>query len=443
MTFEEQSRRRLADWADKERSPLREGDRAAIIARLAADGPRTVRRARIVHTATRVAGGTAAVLISLVGASFLLNRSPSEPTARACEHFETFPGASLSDRRDLGARARFVTAEGSTAKLVEASPCKTTVALASGRVSVHARDLGGGELRVDTPFGSVIVHGTIFSVDLTEDRMVVEVAEGRVEVARHDSESSFLGRGDRLTSTRRGTVARGALEPAQIERLTNELVAEPGLASADQIEEDVEPDEETEREAKAPRKARRDRRDRPSQRATKRSVSTETRRSAPASPAREDEPPEPAPSTEINTGDKPALWPKPERTAPKAEEPKPMSLEEMLRAADLSRKRGELDRARELYRRAGEKEAAAWLRLASLELEAGRGQAARDALRERERRFGSSMLEPEASWIMVRVLELSGKRADARKEAERLVEDHPQTPQAAFAKEWLKEHPER
>src|SRR5262249_12334412 len=97
-------------------------------------------------------------------------------------------------RLELGPVADAVSSTGTTVRLEEASPCRTIIALESGTVAVHAKDLGGGELRVRTKRGDVVVHGTIFAVTEDDSSLEVEVAEGNVTVTdRDDSHSVRTG----------------------------------------------------------------------------------------------------------------------------------------------------------------------------------------------------------------------------------------------------------
>ena len=93
---------------------------------------------------------------------------------------------------ELGDRALFVLHGRAQATVSKLEPCLTVLALERGRVTVHARDLGGGTLLVATRRGTVEVHGTVFAVDLEgpsrsprhpdEVGLRVAVAEGLVGV---------------------------------------------------------------------------------------------------------------------------------------------------------------------------------------------------------------------------------------------------------------------
>ncbi len=97
-------------------------------------------------------------------------------------------------RLELRSVAVAVATPGTVVKLSEASPCRTVLSLDSGTVVVHAKDLGGGELRVHASGGDVVVHGTIFAVTEEAGSLTVEVVVGNVTVTdQNDSHSMSSG----------------------------------------------------------------------------------------------------------------------------------------------------------------------------------------------------------------------------------------------------------
>ena len=129
-------------------------------------------------------------------------------------------------------------------------------------------------------------------------------------------------------------------------------------------------------------------------------------------------------------------------SAPHAAAPSPASgADAQLSQADVERRAGRVAQARELYRRtatgSGMAAEAAWMRLCQLELEAGRLDAAQQALAGYARRFPHGTLGAEAAWTAVRVAQLRGDEDAARRAAEHLVATHPRSAQAAAARRLL------
>ena len=96
---------------------------------------------------------------------------------------------------DLGDRARFVLFGDAEGRFEELERCRTAFVLERGRVLVHARDLAGGELTVRTPAADVAVRGTVFDVRLEpgSTRLRVAVAEGRVDVTARSGGTQTTG----------------------------------------------------------------------------------------------------------------------------------------------------------------------------------------------------------------------------------------------------------
>jgi Tfp pilus assembly protein PilF len=391
---DEALRRRLRHLAANDDDHLSIAAQERVIANVLATGPGLIRRARIERIAWRAAGATlaaaaAATLWLRVGADTLgssgpvskTTNPPSEqgittapPPLRACESRgapvnAAFRSSGEAQALDLGKIAFAVTAPGSEAVLEQSTACRTVIALHKGRVSVHARDLGGGELLVRTRDAEVAVKGTVFSVSLEGEDVAVEVAEGTVLVQKPGASVRRVTAGTRVA-------------------FAKDLVAETALAS----------------EAKQ--------------------ALLEATQAAPA----------PVPMFDA---DQTARADEPGRTRASENQ----SSDRLLKRADALRLSGDLDGARRLYREVGNGSGpsaeAAWLALARMELAAGNANAARNATLEREKRFKSGALGPEALWINVRTNRQAGNTAAARRAAEDLVRRWPKSPQAAAAKRWL------
>jgi hypothetical protein len=144
----------------------------------------------------------------------------------------------------LGEAGLLAVQEGSAMWLDVSDGCRLRVHLLDGQVSVHAADLGGGELRVLTPSGDVIVQGTVFSVTHGADALRVDVDEGRVGVQRAgQSLTTMLVGGQRLSMS--------ATEPPRIDPLDAaaraELREQVGLVPAPQAATASEPGASTRR----------------------------------------------------------------------------------------------------------------------------------------------------------------------------------------------------
>lgn len=467
----------LAELAAAERSPLDEAARARIRSSIRQQGPQVVARAHTVRKVRVVAQAVAPVLL-VVGMFGWWNRTPP----RACESF----GAELGTfaQKDGGpqvlelVRARLVASPDAKIKVEALESCRLSVQLSQGRVHVHARDLGGGELRIEAPGGAARVYGTIFAVEQRGDRFSVEVAEGLVEVSPKQKAATRLSRGqayrhgkvdglappelqpllevqqsDRWPLTQAaavdadpsggtvdpsaGLVASGSPGPSADAAPEGELDAETSVALEDRA---AAPEVERSR----PRRARAERRAAAlaEQRAKKAALAAEAQAEAEA--ASED------PKPEVVAPVRPAITPGPGPSSRglgsgagvrgAAEE----SAEALVERGDACRRAGDPDCARVAYKKAGRLSGptaeAAWLALARMELSLGRGEAARDALQARKLAFGQGQLDVEASWLLVRAHSEAGDDESATLEARRLVSRWPDTPQAAAANKWLKEH---
>jgi hypothetical protein len=426
-------RSKLDELARSEDRGLDEAARQRILSTIHDKGGRTVVRARRVRQATHMAA-FAAVAVLFVGVSryVMVPQPPGlegpETFAKAaeCESWgldrsganAEFESHARGEVLEMSQRATIWAEEGTRTAVLANEPCKLIVALDHGRVVVHAKDLGGGELRVQTREGDVVVHGTIFAVESFSEAIEVDVAEGLVEVGAGDENETLVRPGERVRRSRKKNEKRKMSEEAVLEML--DRVRAPVAKAADTEQDEPSPVEEipiseteVETEENTPlsppkRVVRRRRRARP----------------APRVPSPTPKIPEPA-----------------EPVAPEVRDPvEAPSLGRLLAQAEKLRRAGDITGAREAFRKAGQypdRDARnAWVGLARLELGQGRISATRAALREYHRR-GGGVLEPEALWIGVRAEEKAGNTNEAKRLAEELVRDHEDTPQGEAAQRWL------
>jgi hypothetical protein len=241
--------------------------RERVAQRVKQRGPAVLRRAQQVRTVSRFGMMAAAIALAVVfarrqgegPAPAPVAQAPDRPLAAepvvaatpaassACRTrtelvtLNAVEGAAGTQRLSLGA-AGLVVADARTAMWLDAEDaCRLRVRLSAGRVSVHAKDLGGGELRVTTPGGDVLVHGTTFAVAHDASGLTVDVEEGRVSVARAGRElASALRGGQRLRLAVGGepviaalpASARDALLRALSDRAMDEGEAAPGRATS-------------------------------------------------------------------------------------------------------------------------------------------------------------------------------------------------------------------
>jgi hypothetical protein len=394
-------RRRVGALAASDPRRLDEGARERIVARVAAEGPALARRARRIRVGAAIA--IPALAAAAVAGILVGQRSPSReaplaaaaPPSLACASRVWQPGAKAGFVRaeagqnlDLGVTAFAHASSDSTVHLIDALPCKTTIELSSGTVTVHAKDLGGGELVVRTKDSGVLVRGTIFAVTETGDSLSVEVVEGKVLVT-HKAEKVVIGAGERLLASELG-VARGALGSERAKELRAFVVA-PEVVGFDALRP-VDSEKES-------------------------------RRASPGTTL-----PRAKPGTE--QGIEPVELPSTE--GPEAD---------LLAQAELARRGQDYARARELYRQAaqggGATGEAALVALARMELGLGQASAALDATRRRRERFGQGTLGPEALWIEVRSYRVAGDQERARTLAKELIRKWPSSPQSRAAEQWL------
>lgn len=426
MTTEEPPSAGLQELARRERGLDAEA-RARVLASVRDQGPSLVKRARLQRQLTHVASGLAVVVLAVGGAWWLRGGGASAPLeaerpalaeALPCEG-RALSAASFRDAEggerilDLGERA-FVRADaGSVVSISELESCRLVLALERGRVDVHARDLGAGELLVTTLEAQVRVRGTIFSVARADDaELTVEVAEGQVDVSSADEPPESLRPRQRLR--RRGRVTNRTPLDGEAE---HRLLVSVGMLEAEteawaNLEEDEEDEDPKPRQVDRRRKRR-----------IKKRPPSAVEHSAPEwAPA---PPPARVPAVDLT---------------PAASEPPPETLDTLLALAERLKRSGDLNGARRALRRAGEMSGpdakAAWIALARLELQAGNTAEVRRAVREYGHR-GGGPLEPEGAWIAVRAEERAGRLQEARAEASALIRRWPSTPQAEEARRWL------
>ncbi len=426
--LDERFRSFVHEVAEADTETLSAVARERIFERVAAEGPGLVRRARRVRVAILSAGPVLAVAAALM--LFVAPRGheravPSttpvaaRTAARACASRPVVSGVGFSENQngpwlDLGVTAVAQATGGTAVKLLDAEPCRTVVALDSGTVAVHAKDLGGGELVVRAPGGEVTVHGTIFAVTQDGTTFTVEVAEGHVGVTDRAG-TQEVSTGQRVSVSDAG-VARSILT-AERGRAIRAAVGAPEIVGLDSLK----PFESG--EAPPP----------PSRNGAASGHVAET-----ASGARSGSVATPEPSAiAVNLAEDVAPAPPEPRVAAAP----PSASADPLTMAEQARRAGDFAKARELYRRAGDGAGvtaeAAWVALARMELSLGHAVAARDATNQRQVRFGQGTLAPEALWIDVRTYRETGDTERARDLAGELIRRWPSSPQASAAQRWL------
>ena len=385
----EELRDRLQDLAEEGAPRLDDAARARILDRVELEGPALARRRR---------GGRVALLaipLAAAAALVLWVAAASEPSApraaRVCESWSPAEGIARDGRLALGQRG-VATVEGDLSMRAP-DGCMTELELASGRVSVHARDLGQGALRVRAGEVTVEVRGTRFTVVRAGDHVEVHVDEGHVVVRAPEEREIHLYAGERWTRGQRlaaGPLERSPVEPASDDEAASDEAASDEAAS-DEVASDTD-DETATDEATATRI------DEPT------SVAARGR----ARPARET-------STHGETDDPRAL----------------------LATAEARWRAGEHERARRLFRRVGAGRGslaeAAWIRLARLELRGGDPERAVRAVRAQRRRFPRSRFGAEALWIEADAERRRGHARAMEAALEQLRRLYPDSPQARAA----------
>ncbi|MBI4814893.1 MAG: FecR domain-containing protein [Deltaproteobacteria bacterium] len=381
-----------------------------IASNVAETGPRVFSRARTVLRVQRVGGVAAVVLFVgvLVRAAMTSRGEPAasiqEPVAslsrdRACEHWSAPIATPAQNLLDLSGRALVQLSDGAVFRAKRLEPCSIAFEVDSGRILVHAKDLGGGELLVSTPTGSVRVVGTIFSVEHSASKLVVEVGDGTVEVSVGE-ERAALHRGERA-------IARKSV-------LVRDLLADRGEALRRAI----------------------DALDRPGPPPSSSAPLAEPRNAGPRIGNAE-----PGAKLVRKSHSPKSIDPSAEARGHSVAE---LSADELVSRAAKRRQAGDLDGARSSYRSAGSMSGptaeAAWIALARLELSALRFDEALVALDERERRFPSGDFAVEAAWIGIQVDTAAHHEDRARQRAIELQRRWPASVQSDAAKRWIQEH---
>ena len=397
----EELRDRLQDLAEEGAPRLDDAARARILDRVELEGPALARRRR---------GGRVALLaipLAAAAALVLWVAAASEPSApraaRVCESWSPAEGIARDGRLALGQRG-VATVEGDLSMRAP-DGCMTELELASGRVSVHARDLGQGALRVRAGEVTVEVRGTRFTVVRAGDHVEVHVDEGHVVVRAPEEREIHLYAGERWTRGQRlaaGPLERSPVEPASDdEAASDEAVSEDEAVSDEAASDEAVSDDETASDTDdetATDEATATRIDEPT------SVAARGR----ARPARET-------STHGETDDPRAL----------------------LATAEARWRAGEHERARGLFRRVGAGRGslaeAAWIRLARLELRGGDPERAVRAVRAQRRRFPRSRFGAEALWIEADAERRRGHARAMEAALEQLRRLYPDSPQARAA----------
>lgn len=377
MNLNERSRRKFrALFEDVE--PPRSLDEEAV-RRLV---QRVQREAQVARQRRLVVAVVAPAFALAAGALLYANQPTPSPVVEAAPRCTAMPEvadaarvvAETNVRRELGSLARVDVARDSAFAVVGESGCSTRVELASGSVSVWARDLAGGTLAVRTSLADVTVHGTTFEVRSAPDVTYVAVDEGRVEV-RHGGGATMLGAGDALEVRAQGVtwVRLDALAHARLLAVHGDAP----IASAEPT-----PTANTDAPTVAP-------------------AASET----------------PAPVVAVATP------------------PAPLDARATLREAEAAYREGRLDDARRLFRQAGATRGglaeAAWVRLGRLELRGGRPSDAARAFAEHRRRFGNGSLAAEARVAEAQALRALGRGAEAAPLEAWVLEHRPDSPQAA------------
>lgn len=198
--------------------------------------PATLERQRIAepsHAADQVAGSQAAP------AALAPEGALCGPVVTATWHANATTG---SNELDLGARALLRAEASAVVRTLSLESCNTQVVLEKGALFVHARELAGGALSVETPLGRVEVKGTRFFVRASAHELRVSVDEGKVRVTPRAGESVLLLAGQALSlrTKQRPKVSklspsvRAAVVPAELE-IVDEKVWREGAVRPSQL----------------------------------------------------------------------------------------------------------------------------------------------------------------------------------------------------------------
>ncbi len=396
MSLDEPQRDGL-DLLDPARSSvLSATEREHVLQEVLARGPGLIRRARRVQVAQR----TAVVGCVAAAAALLVMNTSRDPAPSASTLAMAPAPACAADLRDqppifrydeggrghlaLGERASVVTEPGSELSLVTSNSCATLLALRSGEATVHARDLGGGTLQVDTPYGVVMVHSTRFRVSILASSLVIRVAEGEVSVLR--GVETLTVKGDQsLEIDAAGTRKTSLLSAEERRPMQSALILAPSpLGKEDTPDTELKP-------GLRPRRG---------QSATRLRLTKATQL--------------PVPAAGTLLAEAESLW----------------------RAGEVTKARGLFQVA---ARDPGPTGEAAWVRLSRLELSRRDAAGALRALQQRQQRKGHGVLEAEARWLEVQALRMSGQTERAEARATELIAAFGASPQALAARRYLED----
>lgn len=387
MELDNSMRQRLRAFDPALHFELSEDERLRIVNEVAAKAPALMRRARLRRTLLVVSAGS----LLAAAAALLLVVAPRQDDelatgqhavplqVRTCASdgkvtVARTPGSRGDEHLTLGARAEFVTPPGAEISVDLVEPCMTRISLHKGAIAVHAKDLGGGELRIRTGRGDVVVRGTMFRVESDDGALKVSVEHGRVSVLQGERELASVPGGQRVEVVGTG-VRRGELSADELQALRDTFVP---VEAVNLIEE---------------------------------------------TPA---QPPQATPRKVRNAGRAMAV----PFDAPRALR----DAETLWRAGDHEGARGLFRKVGAQTSATGE---AAWLRLARLELTQGDAPAALSALSERARRYRLGTLGAEATWLEVEALNKGARKREAQVRARALITEFPDSPQAKAARKLL------
>ncbi|MBI5490258.1 MAG: FecR domain-containing protein [Deltaproteobacteria bacterium] len=446
MDLDERLRARLRAASEGEPDGADDRSWERVARRVAAAGPGVLRTAHRRRIAVRVIAGLAVLAVPV--AAWLVSRSPGgtpslPPRAadlRPCAArppplpAEPLPGADGTRRLDLEQVGVVIAEEGAGVSLTEYSACRTVLSLARGRITVHARDLGGGQLRVRTTACDVVVHGTLFAVTLEGTAVDLEVAEGVVTIERDGDEIARVGSGERFVL--RGS--RRELEPLE-------------AAAASRIRERAEAAPLVAAGGGQVGGARALLGGGTTGGALPGGALPSSPSSAPPEPVPQAALPEPAvPAEAAGAGESspapqspPGARPSRPATARPGTDEAPAGEDALRRAREL-RASGDFDGAGRAFRAAGTGSGlvaeGAWLELVRMELGRGALAAAREALAERRLRFGDDTpLALEAAGLELRTEREADDGEAADRIAREIVRRWPATAQGGAARRWLDE----
>lgn len=381
-------RRRLRAFDPALHVELSEDERLRIANEVAARAPALMRRAPPLQRALLgVSAGSvlaaAAVLLLVVAPRKDDEHATSQRAVpvqtRACANdgkvsLARAAGSHGGEQLALGARAEFVTPPGAEISVDVVEPCMTRISLHEGAIAVHAKDLGGGELRIRTQHGDVVVRGTMFRVENDAKGLKVSVEHGRVSVLQGERELASVPGGQRVEVVGAG-VRRDGLTEGELQALRETFVP---VEALNLIEE---------KPAEVPR-------------TTPRKVRSAGR------------------ATPVPFDAARAL----------------KDAETRWRGGDHEGARSLFRKVGAQTSPLGE---AAWLRLARLELTRGDVAATLSALSERARRYHRGALGAEATWLEVEALNKVARKSEAQTRARALISEFPDSPQASAARKLL------